>query len=58
VPQKTNSVDADIENLMHQVQRARDLIKESEQKVSALEVEIQALQHKLRFQRRSEDREK
>lgn len=55
MPRKVNSVDADIEKLMHQVQRARDLIKESEQKVSALETEIQALQHKLRFQGQPED---
>ena len=57
MPRKASSVDADIEKLMHQVQRARDLIKESEQKVSALEAEILALQHKLRGQRPSESRE-
>lgn len=52
MPRKANSVDADIEKLMHQVQRARVLIKESEQKVSALETEIQALQHKIRYKLR------
>jgi hypothetical protein len=51
------SDDVDIEKLEREVQRTRDLIKESEQKAAALETQIEALREQLNQQQSKKQEE-